>query len=146
MQIKDFVNFQNGYAFKSKDFIENGDFKIIKIKELKDGKIQFFKESSSINIDDTNKFEKFMVKKGDILFALTGDPVSKPNPLSWVGRVAIYNHESNAIINQRVCKITAKKNINIKYLYYYFRIYNHFYSLASIAKFSSSLVLIKGIF
>ena len=43
MKIGDIVNFQNGYAFKSKEFISNGDYKVIKIKELKDGKVKLLR-------------------------------------------------------------------------------------------------------
>lgn len=63
MKIGDIVNFQNGYAFKSKEFISNGDYKVIKIKELKDGKVKFFNDSASINIENIQNYEKYIVKK-----------------------------------------------------------------------------------
>ena len=31
--VNDYFSFQNGYAFKSVDFTENGEYKIIKIKK-----------------------------------------------------------------------------------------------------------------
>lgn len=77
MQIGQVAYFQNGYAFKSKDFVKNGKYKIIKIKELKDGKVRFFNDSASVDVDDRQIIEKYIVKNGDILFALTGDPVNK---------------------------------------------------------------------
>lgn len=138
MKIGDIASFQNGYAFKSKDFLNNGLYRIIKIKELKDGKVKFFDDSASINIDDEQKYEKYIVEKGDILFALTGDPVNKNNPLSWVGRVSVYEDDDPALLNQRVCKLISSDKVNSKYIYYYFRDFEHFYSLASIAKGSAS--------
>ena len=33
--VNDYFSFQNGYAFKSVDFTENGEYKIIKIKTAK---------------------------------------------------------------------------------------------------------------
>lgn len=138
MKIGDIVNFQNGYAFKSKEFISNGDYKVIKIKELKDGKVKFFNDSASINIENIQNYEKYIVKKDDILFALTGDPVNKNNPLSWVGRVSIYEYDIPALLNQRVCKLNPNKNVNPKYIYYFFRNFENFYALASIAKGSAS--------
>lgn len=45
MQIGEVASFQNGYAFKSKDFVQDGKYKIIKIKELKNGKVRFFNDS-----------------------------------------------------------------------------------------------------
>ncbi len=136
MKLNEVLEFQNGFAFKSKDFISDGSHKIIKIKELKDGEVKFFEDSASINYD--KKMENYLVNKGDVLFALTGDPVSKPNPLSWVGRTSIYLHESPALLNQRVCKVIPSEKVNSKFIYYYFRNFETFYSLASIAKGSAS--------
>lgn len=138
MQIGEVASFQNGYAFKSKDFVQDGKYKIIKIKELKDGKVRFFNDSASVNVDDERIIEKYIVKKGDVLFALTGDPVNKNNPLSWVGRVSVYEDDQLALLNQRVCKLVPKEGLNAKYIYYYFRAFNNFYALASIAKGSAS--------
>ena len=138
MQIGEVASFQNGYAFKSKDFVQDGEYKIIKIKELKDGKVRFFNDSASVNVDDERIIEKYIVEKGDVLFALTGDPVNKNNPLSWVGRVSVYEDDQLAVLNQRVCKLVPKEGLNAKYIYYYFRAFNNFYALASIAKGSAS--------
>ncbi|MCH3961759.1 MAG: restriction endonuclease subunit S [Solobacterium sp.] len=137
MKLKEVVDFQNGYAFKSKDFISHGKYQIIKIKELKDGEVRFFTDSASVNVNE-DEYRNYLIHNGDILFALTGDPVNKPNPLSWVGRVSIYNHEQKSLLNQRVCKVVPSDKVNVKYLYYYFRDYTHFYALASIAKGSAS--------
>ena len=38
--VGDYFSFQNGYAFKSKDFVKNGKYAIIRIKELKDGSVK----------------------------------------------------------------------------------------------------------
>lgn len=138
MQIGEVASFQNGYAFKSKDFVQDGKYKIIKIKELKDGKVRFFNDSASVNVDDERIVEKYIAEKGDVLFALTGDPVNKNNPLSWVGRVSVYEDDQLALLNQRVCKLVPKEGLNAKYIYYYFRAFNNFYALASIAKGSAS--------
>lgn len=138
MQIGEVASFQNGYAFKSKDFVQDGKYKIIKIKELKDGKVRFFNDSASVNVDDERIIEKYIAEKGDVLFALTGDPVNKNNPLSWVGRVSVYEDDQLALLNQRVCKLVPKEGLNAKYIYYYFRVFDNFYALASIAKGSAS--------
>mgnify|MGYP000553718319 CR=1 FL=1 len=138
MKIGDIASFQNGYAFKSKDFISNGTYKIIKIKELKDGKVKFFDDSASVNNVSSDIIEKYIVNNGDILFALTGDPVNKNNPLSWVGRVSIYEYDTPALLNQRVCKMIPSARINPRFIYYYFREFKNFYTLASIAKGSAS--------
>lgn len=137
-KVGEFVSFQNGFAFKSKDFSSGGKYKIIKIKELKDGMVKFFADSAQIDVKRENDFDKYRVYNGDILFALTGDPVSKPNPLSWVGRVSIYNHSVPALLNQRVCKVIFTDKIYPLFFYYYFRKKENFFALAAKATGSAS--------
>ena len=137
-KLGDVVSFQNGYAFKSSDFKTEGEYKIVKIKELKDGLVKFFDDSSSINIDKNFDYAKYRLDKNDVLFALTGDPVSKQNPLSWVGRVSLYRSDEKALLNQRTCKVIKSDKIDNLFLYYYFRQWENFYSLASKATGSAS--------
>lgn len=136
--IKDYFSFQNGYAFKAVDFVSKGEYKVIKIKELKDGLVKFFDDTAEVNVPVDFDVKKYIVRKGDVLFALTGDPVNKPNPLSWVGRVSYYNHDEPALLNQRVCKAISKGDIPSEYLYYFFRQENELFSLASKATGSAS--------
>ncbi|WP_423363039.1 restriction endonuclease subunit S [Mycoplasma sp. P36-A1] len=143
MKLSEVCEFQNGYAFKSKDFVENGDYKVIKIKELKNGLTQFFNDSASIETISSNQ-EKYVVHKDDVLFALTGDPVSKSNPLTWVGRVSRYQFDEPALLNQRVCKIIPYEDqVDKDYLYYFFREFSNFYDLAQRATGSASQVNIS---
>jgi type I restriction enzyme S subunit len=138
MRLGEVCSFQNGYAFKSNDFLKSGKYKIIKIKEIKDGEIRFFDDSACIN-DYSENLKPFIVNKGDIIFALTGDPVNKSNPLSWVGRVSRYNHSKIAFLNQRVCKVIAdEERLDKNYLYYFFRLFDNFFALAQKATGSAS--------
>ena len=130
VKIADVCSFQNGFAFKSTEFSKSG-IPIIKIKEMKDGEIKFFRDSAFID-DDIDKYGADKVENGDILFALTGDPVSKNNPLSWVGRVSKYRGNAVCLLNQRVCKaLVDELKISTDYLYYYFRIFENYFALAS---------------
>ena len=116
---------------KFSDFLCNGKYKIIRIKELKNGLVKFFEDTASVLSDPDEIMSKFLVNKGDVIFALTGDPVNKSNPNSWVGRVSLYTHNETAYLNQRTCKLTNYRGVVPKYLYYFFRHYENFYSLAS---------------
>ena len=137
MKLSEVCDFQNGYAFKSKDFIQDGKYKVIKIKELKDGFVRFFDNSATIlDIDESKK--RYIVEKDDILFALTGDPVSKNNPLSWVGRVSKYYNDEDALLNQRVCKLIPNDSVDKDFIYYYFREFDNFHGLAQKATGSAS--------
>ena len=136
--VSDYFSFQNGYAFKSKDFVKKGKYAIIRIKELKDGSVKFSEDTARINPEDGFNINKYIVKKGDVLFALTGDSVNKTNPLSWVGRISYYNYDTPALLNQRVCKAIPKNKVSNEFLYYFFRQNEEFYNLASKATGSAS--------
>ena len=75
--IGQFINLQNGYAFKSQDFKGIGEQRILKIKNISGGIIDVnntdFIDSSIANKTDT----KFKVVTGDILFAMTGAEIGK---------------------------------------------------------------------
>jgi len=136
--VGDYFTFQNGFAFKSNLFSPDGKYKVIRIKELKNGAVRFFEDTARITPEADFDIGKYLVTKGDVLFALTGDPTSKGNPLSWVGRVAYYNYDEPALLNQRVCKAIPTGDISVDYLYYFFRQYAEFKSLASKASGSAS--------
>ena len=53
-RLGDLVDFQNGYAFKSSKFLYDGKYKIIRIKELKNGLVKFFEDTVSIS-DEPNE-------------------------------------------------------------------------------------------
>lgn len=61
MKLGEYVKFQNGYAFKSKDFVETGKYKVIKIKEIKDGVVKFFSDTTSIDCEMRDDFDKYLV-------------------------------------------------------------------------------------
>lgn len=137
VKLGDVCDFQNGYAFKSSEFVANGNINIVKIKELKNGQIVF--TSDTAKVVNSEIYKQYQVSTGDILVALTGDPVSKPNPLSWVGRVALYNHSVPALLNQRVAKFLPNKfKLDTKFIYYFFREFDNFFNLAQKATGSAS--------
>jgi len=91
-RIGDIVEFLNGFAFKSEDFIEDGKYKIITIKSVKD---EGFDDSGADTIDDIpQRMPKHCyLNDGDVLISLTGN----------VGRVCLAYGDNN-LLNQRVAK------------------------------------------
>ena len=51
-KIGEYATFQNGFAFKSKDFKQDGDYRVIKIKELKDGTVKIGNDTACHHVDD----------------------------------------------------------------------------------------------
>ena len=116
--LSEYANLKGGYAFKSRDFIEDGDHPVIKIKNVRHGFINY-KESSFIKQEVANQAKNFVTKNGDILISMTG---SGPNaPLSVVGRVGrVGKDDPSAFINQRVGRIELQdqKKIDQDFIYY----------------------------
>ena len=53
-RLGDICEFQNGYAFKSSVFSTDGKYRVVKIKELKDGLVKFFEDSSPATLIKSN--------------------------------------------------------------------------------------------
>jgi restriction endonuclease S subunit len=108
----DYVDFQNGYAFKSSDYTGKGHY-LIRIKNVQQGFIEI-NDECFVNIPSDAKFEKFKLKNGDIVVSLTGN----------VGRIArIKDVHLPAVLNQRVASVAPKseKVLSPEYLYYLLR-------------------------
>lgn len=137
VKLGDVCDFQNGYAFKSREFVTDGNINIVKIKELKNGQVVFTTDTAKVV--NSEIYKQYQVSKGDILVALTGDPVSKSNPLSWVGRVSLYNYASKSLLNQRVAKFKPDgTRLDTIFIYYFFREFENFFNLAQKATGSAS--------
>ena len=99
----EYIKVQGGYAYKSKDFIESSDNKVLKIKNVRFGTIDY-SEPAYVSNEIAEATKNWKVKEGDVLISMTG---SGPNaPQSLVGRVArVWKNEPDAWINQRVGRV-----------------------------------------
>ncbi len=104
----DVIELQNGYAFKSSEYADNGYF-LMRITNVQQGFIQN-NNPKFVKIPVQSKLEQFILNEGDILISLTGD----------VGRVGVLKEENlPAALNQRVARFTIKSSLNLdkKYLF-----------------------------
>ena len=98
--ISQLIDFQNGYAFKSKDFIDTGIYHVIKIKNIS-GNIVDLNQSEFIQTDIAQKVsDNFLINSGDVLVAMTGAEIGK---LGIVPKNTKY-----FLLNQRVGNLKAK--------------------------------------
>jgi type I restriction enzyme S subunit len=85
---------QNGYAFKSNDFKEEGTVGIIKIKNI-NGNVVDIEKTDFVEVDVVQRLDKkFKVESGSLLIAMTGAEVGK------IGLVPLT--DKNLWLNQRV--------------------------------------------
>lgn len=111
IKLKNIMTFLNGYAFEGDNFSSEGSFSVIKIGDIFNNKIDL-KNSNKISLTDSEEknLEKFIIKKNDILIAMSG---------ATVGKLAFINDiKEKAYINQRVGILRNNKNIASKYLFY----------------------------
>lgn len=128
-KLKDIITFKPGYAFKKSDMTDTG-IELVKIGNLKNNKVII---PSGVKIKEDTKFKDFIINKGDILMALTGDPVYKGNIQTWVGRTSMYLNNKVAYLNQRVCKLMPNEKIILNdYLYYWLIRHDKTYEIAGL--------------
>ena len=115
VKLGEICNILNGYAFKSKEYVEDG-IRIIRITNVQKGIIQDT-DPKYYKIDKIETLKNYMLKENDLLISLTGN----------VGRVGKISKELlPAGLNQRVgcIRIKEEKDVSIDYLYQYFNSYN----------------------
>jgi len=136
VRLGEFIKVQGGYAFKSKDFKNNG-IPIVKIKNLVDNKIDLT-EADYVDKKFLEIAKNYIINSGDVLISMTGSNVNQSN--SMVGKVA-YVDENNPIclLNQRVGRLVLKNNsIELKYIFYFLSQKKIQYYLASNASGSAN--------
>lgn len=107
-KLKDVCEINGGYAFKSTQYRGKGT-PLIRIGDISEKLIEISDGTVYIE-DDINKYEKFIIKKGDILIALSG---------ATTGKFGRYNYDEVALLNQRVAKIYPNKFLHNGYLFHY---------------------------
>jgi len=120
IRLGDVAKVISGFAFKSKDFQQEG-IPIIKIKNIRVGAVDLsevdYVDSSFLSLDS-----KYHVKGGDILISLTGSHLTQPN--SVVGRVALQSLSlGHCLLNQRAGKIILTKPDICHKLFLFYSIY-----------------------
>lgn len=98
--IEQLISIQNGFAFKSKDFTEQGVNRVIKIKNISEGIIDINKTDYIDNNIIKGISSKFKIYGGDILIAMTGAEIGK------LGIIPSTNKD--LWLNQRVGKLVEK--------------------------------------
>ena len=111
LEFSSVAELKHGYQFRTHDFTEAG-LKVFKITQIKsNGEIDI---SSCDTIDEgrLKDFERVILKKGDVLMALTG---------ATIGKFARYNEDEIALQNYRVGNFFSRdeETLSRDYLYFF---------------------------
>ena len=104
-KIKFCTDFINGYAFKSDNYVTTEGIPLIRIGNIKP-EIDF-NEAQKVPEEYAALFKTFVVKKNDILVALTG---------ATIGKSSVYKSTRLALLNQRVAILRPKGKTHNNFL------------------------------
>ena len=110
-KLSEIANLKSGFAFKAEDFIEESNFKAIKIKDLKGNGNISLSDVSAITEEITklDRVQYFKLDEGDILLAMSGNTTGKIGVLP--------SSENEIYLNQRVGKFFMKDKKYNSFLY-----------------------------
>lgn len=102
-----------GYAFKSGDFLSEGEYQVVRIGNVRPGKIK--KKTSPVYVNEIDKKieEKYLLKPNDLVITLTG--TRKKRDYGYTALVK----ENNLLLNQRLAYIRLKEQLLPKFFLYF---------------------------
>ena len=111
-RLKDYFYIVSGFAFKSADYEQEG-IPLIRIGDVGNN----FDEKNMVFLPEDYKeeYERFLLKKDDIIVSLTGDGKLKSD---------LILEDDRYLLNQRVGSLRAKENVNILFYYYLINYYS----------------------
>lgn len=114
IQFGKIIEFQNGFAFKSKLFKDNGN-PIVRITNIKKNYISEEELVYFDKMDYSVDMEQYQINPGDIIIAMSG---------ATTGKIALNNTKKIFYLNQRVGKIIPDATkIDREYLFYLLQSY-----------------------
>lgn len=115
--------FDTGYAFKSKDFSPEGEARIIRMSDLKEGRLKT-SDFCLLPISKIKGLERFRITNGDFLFGMSGS----------LGNYAWVKTDDQLLyLNQRVGRMRSRDGFNpifAQYLYLSNKVQSRILSLA----------------
>lgn len=114
VQLKEILEVQGGYAFKSKDSVPSG-VKWLKIANVGMGKISWADHSYLPN-NYLNEFNDYRLNNNDIVMAMTRPVLRNQTKVS-----KITNSDTPSLLNQRVCRYIFSEMILSDYFYQFAR-------------------------
>ena len=120
--IEDCFQLLGGHSFKSGDYVDDGDYGVVTIKNVQDG--SFVQNCSSRITKLPVKMKSHCsLNSGDVLLSLTGN----------VGRGCVVS-DGCYVLNQRVSKIVGRDEVPEAFCYFYFRQKSLYERMITIAK------------
>lgn len=113
--LSDYCDLQNGFAFKSEDYIEKSDVLNCRMSNIRtDGSFSVDYNPKYLPTDYWDKFSLYRLFDGDVIIAMT-DMANDPKILGVPTIVSCFGKKM--LLNQRVGKLLFRDNIEINRVY-----------------------------
>ena len=104
-----------GYAFKSKLYVSDGSYIVVKIGNVKQYGFDFSRDLTRTNQTDSSILDRYLLKSGDCVITLTGTRGKHD-----YGFVEMVTDQKNYLLNQRVAALRFNQEIAIPKFYKYY--------------------------
>ena len=112
-RLDDIVSFQGGYAYKSNTYVNQSDWQVIRIGNVKNDNLILDIQPVFVENVIGKTTEKYLLKKDDILFTMTGTKGKR----DYFYTAKVPSIKKNLLLNQRVgCLRCFSSEINIDFL------------------------------
>lgn len=109
-KLSEVTKLSTGFAFKSKDYENNGNLKVIRGINITEGKLRWGDDSRFWNHSE-KEYSKYLIELDDIVIGMDGSKVGK-------NRAIVRKHDLPSILAQRVARIQAIPNLSYqKYIW-----------------------------
>ncbi len=95
------VDFQNGFAFKSKDELDISNTQLIRMGNLYNNNLDLDRRPVYYPDNFCDIYKKFLLKEGDLIISLTGTTGKKDYGFT----VKVPKSDKNLLLNQRIAKV-----------------------------------------
>lgn len=103
------AHIDSGFAFKSKEYSEEGELRVVRGKNVTVGSLRWGSDSKFWNLS-TDKLKRYLLTKNDIVIGMDGSKIGE-------NRSKIKAKDLPAILAQRVARVRAKSNNSQEFLW-----------------------------
>lgn len=108
-RLEEVCGFQNGFAFKSNTFREQG-IPVLRISNIQDGQVDTDKIVFVDPKDYREDLSRYRIGEGDLVIAMSG---------ATTGKIGFNTQPTVFLLNQRVGKFEPTSKLNKRFLYYF---------------------------
>lgn len=114
-KLGDIVDFQGGYAYKSNTYVNQSDWQVIRIGNVKNDNLLLDTQPVFVEEVIGRETKKYLLQKDDILFTMTGTKGKR----DYFYSVKVPSVQKKLLLNQRVgCLRRFSSEVNIDFLCY----------------------------